>query len=130
AQVQAANQAQTLEAERLDVTLPGRPVPLGRVHVTTQTIRDVVAAFTKMGFSVVEGPEIELDYYNFELLNIPPEHPARSQHDTFYIAGSDQLVLRTHTSPNQLRVRRRHKPPIRQLVPGQCSREEATDAPH
>jgi phenylalanyl-tRNA synthetase alpha chain len=128
AQVQAANQAQTLDAERLDVTLPGRPLPLGRVHVSTQTIRDVVAAFTKMGFSVVEGPEIELDYYNFELLNIPPEHPARSQHDTFYL--TEQLLLRTHTSPNQIRTMQRQPPPIRVVVPGKCYRAEATDATH
>jgi phenylalanyl-tRNA synthetase alpha chain len=93
-------------------------------------VRDIVAAFVQMGFEVVEGPEIELDHYNFELLNIPPEHPARSLHDTFYIAGSDQLVLRTHTSPNQIRVMQREKPPIRVVVPGKCYRDEATDATH
>ncbi len=128
--LQAASVAQTLETERLDVTLPGRPHPVGNLHVITQTMRDIVAAFVQMGFEVVEGPEIELDYYNFELLNIPPEHPARSLQDTFYVAGNDRLVLRTHTSPNQIRVMRRQGPPIRVVVPGKCYRAEATDATH
>ncbi len=126
--IQAAGLGQALEAERLDITLPGRPQALGGTHVATQTIRDVLAAFTQMGFAVVEGPEIELDYYNFELLNIPPEHPARSQHDTFYL--TEQLLLRTHTSPNQIRVMQRQPPPIRVVVPGKCYRAEATDATH
>ncbi|HUS13771.1 MAG TPA: phenylalanine--tRNA ligase subunit alpha [Chloroflexia bacterium] len=126
----AARLSTTLEAERLDVTLPGRPRALGHLHITTQTIRDVVHTFEKMGFAIVEGPEIELDYFNFELLNIPPEHPARSQHDTFYVAGSEQLLLRTHTSPNQLRTMQRQGPPIRVVVPGKCYRAEATDATH
>src|SRR4051812_26468556 len=129
-QLRAARLVNTLETERLDVTMPGRPRPVGNIHVITQTVRDIVAAFVQMGFEVVEGPEIELDRYNFELLNIPPEHPARSLHDTFYIAGSDQLVLRTHTSPNQIRVMQREKPPIRVVVPGKCYRDEATDATH
>jgi len=128
--VRTASLASTLDAERLDVTLPGRPRAVGTLHVVTQTVRDIVAAFVQMGFEIVEGPEIELDYYNFELLNIPPEHPARSLHDTFYIAGNDQLVLRTHTSPNQIRVMQREKPPIRVIVPGKCYRDEATDATH
>ena len=128
--LRAAGLESALEAERLDVTLPGRPRALGNLHIITQTIRDIVDAFVQMGFEVVEGPDIELDYFNFELLNIPPEHPARSLHDTFYIAGNDQLVLRTHTSPNQVRVMQREKPPIRVVVPGKCYREEATDATH
>jgi phenylalanyl-tRNA synthetase alpha chain len=120
-----------LEAERVDVTLPGRPHAVGTLHIVTQTMRDIVAAFTQMGFAIVEGPEIELDYYNFELLNIPPEHPARSMHDTFYVEGSEQqLLLRTHTSPNQLRVMLQQPPPIRVVVPGKTYRAEATDATH
>jgi phenylalanyl-tRNA synthetase alpha chain len=119
-----------LEAERVDVTLPGRPRAVGNLHIVTQTMRDIVAAFTQMGFAIVEGPEIELDYYNFELLNIPPEHPARSMHDTFYVEGSEQLLLRTHTSPNQLRVMLQQPPPIRVVVPGKTYRAEATDATH
>ncbi|MGI8586794.1 MAG: phenylalanine--tRNA ligase subunit alpha [Chloroflexia bacterium] len=126
----ASDRQSALEAERLDVSLPGRPRAVGRLHIATQTIRDIVDCFAQMGFSVVEGPEIELDYFNFELLNIPPEHPARSQHDTFYLRGSDQLILRTHTSPNQLRTMQRQPPPIRVIVPGKCAREEATDATH
>src|SRR6476469_5428932 len=78
----------TLAADRVDVSLPGRPVPVGTLHVITQTTRDILAAFVQMGFQIEEGPEIELDEYNFGLLNIPPEHPARSMHDTFYISGS------------------------------------------
>lgn len=128
--LRAASLESMLGAERLDVTLPGRPQAVGRLHISTQTIRDVIQTFEQMGFTTVEGPEIELDYYNFELLNIPPEHPARSMHDTFYVQGNEQLLLRTHTSPNQIRVMQRQPPPIRVLVPGKCYRAEATDATH
>jgi phenylalanyl-tRNA synthetase alpha chain len=135
---------QRLRAEAVDITQPGRPTHAGRLHVITQTTRDVLKAFRDMGFQVYEGPDIELDYYNFELLNIPPEHPARSMHDTFYIddrllgirpagASMDDLppvVLRTHTSPNQIRMMRKIAPPVRLIVPGKCYRSEATDATH
>jgi phenylalanyl-tRNA synthetase alpha chain len=126
--LQGAALDSTLEAERVDISLPGRPRAVGNLHIATQTIRDVLDAFVQMGFQVVEGPEIELDYYNFELLNIPPEHPARSMHDTLYLTES--LLLRTHTSPNQLRVMQRQPPPIRVVVPGKTYRAEATDATH
>jgi phenylalanyl-tRNA synthetase alpha chain len=120
----------TLAAERVDVTLPGRPVPVGNLHIITQTTRDILAAFVQMGFQIVEGPEIELDEYNFGLLNIPPEHPARSMHDTFYLSDNERMVARTHTSPNQIRVMRQSAPPIRVVVPGRTYRAEATDATH
>ena len=133
-----------LQAEAVDVTLPGRPVASGHLHIITQTTRDVLAVFRDMGFQVYEGPDVELDLYNFELLNIPPEHPARSAHDTFYIddrllglrppdASMDELppiILRTHTSPNQIRMMRKIAPPVRLVVPGMTYRSEATDATH
>ena len=128
--LRAAGLDSMLESERVDVTLPGRPRAVGNLHIVTQTMRTVVDTFAQMGFTVVEGPEIELDYYNFTLLNIPPGHPARSMQDTFYVAGSDDLVLRTHTSPNQIRTMLRQPPPIRVVVPGKCFRAEATDASH
>ena len=135
---------QRLEAEAVDVTLPGRPVNAGHLHIITQTTRDILRAFRDMGFQVYEGPDVELDIYNFELLNIPKEHPARSQHDTLYIddrtlglrpPGSPMedtppVVLRTHTSPNQIRMMRKIAPPIRLVVPGKTYRAEATDATH
>jgi len=123
--------AQALEAERVDVTLPGKPPALGQVHVITQTIREILDCFVGMGFQVVEGPEVEWDKYNFTLLNIPPDHPARDIWDTFYIAGWEgQMLLRTHTSPMQARVMERTRPPVRVVVPGFCYRHEATDATH
>ena len=88
--------------ERIDVTLPGRKVRLGKLHPIIQVSRDICEIFAGLGFSVVEGPEIELDYYNFEALNIPKNHPARDMQDTFYV--EDNIVLRTHTSPVQIRV--------------------------
>ncbi len=123
--------AQALEAERVDVTLPGKPPALGQVHVITQTIREILDCFVGMGFQVVEGPEVEWDKYNFTMLNIPPDHPARDIWDTFYIAGWEgQMLLRTHTSPMQARVMERTRPPVRVVVPGFCYRHEATDATH
>jgi phenylalanyl-tRNA synthetase alpha chain len=117
-----------LMADKIDVSLPGRPVAPGRLHIITRTMREIVEAFTAMGFQVAEGPEVELDHYNFEMLNMPPGHPARSMHDTFYF--SESVLLRTHTSPNQIRVMQKQKPPIRVIVPGKCYRSEATDASH
>ncbi|MFN8559697.1 MAG: phenylalanine--tRNA ligase subunit alpha, partial [Dehalococcoidia bacterium] len=112
----------------------GRPKPVGRLHPTTQTMREIIAAFGELGFQVAEGPEVEWDEYNFELLRIPKDHPARDMWDTFWIDGAAEaerpMLLRTHTSPNQVRVMQRHEPPIRVLVPGRCYRFEATDATH
>jgi phenylalanyl-tRNA synthetase alpha chain len=120
--------------ERLDVTLPGVPLPRGRLHPVTQTLRDVLVAFRAMGFQVAEGPEIEWDRYNFEALRIPADHPARDMWDTLWIDhekdGKRSMLLRTHTSPNQVRVMERTKPPVRVVVPGKCYRFEATDPTH
>jgi phenylalanyl-tRNA synthetase alpha chain len=121
------------QAERLDVTLPGRQPSLGQVHPTTRVLKEILDAFGAMGFQVAEGPEVEWDYYNFEALNIPKDHPARDMWDTFYVASSGRLgemLLRTHTSPNQVRVMERARPPVRVVVPGRCFRYEATDATH
>lgn len=121
-----------LESEWLDVTLPGRPASVGRLHPTTQTVNQVVSVFSSLGYQVVEGPEVELDYYNFEALNIPANHPARDMWDTFYLRQADgpDVLLRTHTSPMQVRVMERTRPPVRVVVPGRCYRYEAQDASH
>ena len=133
-QLEAAHVSRVIEAERLDVTLPGIPAPRGRLHPITQTMRDVLAAFTSMGFQVAEGPEIEWDRYNFEALRIPADHPARDMWDTLWIDretnGRREMLLRTHTSPNQIRFMERSQPPIRVVVPGKCYRFEATDPTH
>jgi phenylalanyl-tRNA synthetase alpha chain len=128
-------EAATLEARAaasLDVTLPGRPKRVGRLHPVTQTLRDMLDVFTSMGFAIVEGPEVELERYNFDALRIPEDHPARDMQDTFWLdtseRGNTPLLLRTHTSPNQARFMETHEPPIRIAVPGRCYRNEATDA--
>ena len=130
-----ANLSQRLTAEAIDVTLPGRPVAAGRLHPTTQTLREIIEAFRPMGFQVVEGPEVEWEYYNFEALNIPADHPARDQWDTLWLdveddAGKRAMLLRTHTSPMQVRIMEQQEPPVRVLVPGRVFRHEATDASH
>ena len=121
----------------IDVTLPGRRVPLGQLHPTTRAVREIVALFDALGFRVVEGPEVEWDRYNFELLNIPADHPARDMHDTYWIerpgdgaAGPGSMLLRTHTSPNQVRIMEQTEPPVRVVVPGKVYRYEAIDATH
>jgi len=118
----------------LDVTLPGRRPPRGTLHPVTQTLRDCVRAFEEMGFRVFEGPEVEWSYYNFDAVRIPEDHPARDMWDTLWVdtlvEGQRKMLLRTHTSPNQIRVLERHAPPIRVIVPGKCYRQEATDATH
>lgn len=120
---------EALKKEKMDVTLPGRRVPVGKRHPLTQVMDEVVGIFTRMGFSVAEGPEIETDYYNFEALNIPKDHPARDMQDTFYI--SEDVVLRTHTSPVQIRTMERSSPPIRIIAPGAVYRcdSDATHSP-
>jgi phenylalanyl-tRNA synthetase alpha chain len=107
---------QALEKERLDVTLPGRTLPLGRRHPISQTLEHIIEIFNHLGFEVVEGPEVELDYYNFEALNIPRGHPAREMQATFFI--SEDVVLRTHTSPVQVRTMETRRPPVRVICPG------------
>lgn len=122
----------TVKGEK-DVTLPGRPIPLGRLHPTTQMLCKICDIFVALGFQVLEGPEVEWDYYNFEALNIPPDHPARDMFATFWIdaeSGQRPMLLRTHTSPMQIRVMERTRPPVRVVVPGKVYRYEATDATH
>ena len=120
-----------LKTERVDVTLPARPEPEGRLHPISQTIDEIVAIFGSMGFRVAEGPDIEDDFHNFTALNIPPEHPARQMHDTFYIQGADGTggpggkLLRTHTSPVQIRTMKESKPPIRIIAPGRTYRVDS-----
>ncbi len=106
--------------ERVDIALPGRGVRLGGKHPITQVMEEIIRIFERMGFEVAEGPEIELDYYNFEALAIPKDHPARDMQDTFYI--SDEVVLRTHTSPVQIRVMEKQKPPVKIIAPGKVYR--------
>lgn len=122
------------EADGLDVTLPGRPVGMGRLHPITQVRRKILDVFERLGFQVIEGPEVELDEYNFGALRIPEHHPARDMWDTFWfdeeVDGKTPLLLRTHTSPMQIRHMQSHEPPIRVAVPGKCYRYEATDATH
>ena len=120
--------------ERIDVSLPVRPEEQGRIHPISQTIDEVVAIFGEMGFTVAEGPDIEEDWYNFGALNIPPEHPARQEHDTFYLPNEkegNRMVLRTHTSPVQIRTMQNQEPPIRIIVPGRTYRcdYDATHSP-
>jgi phenylalanyl-tRNA synthetase alpha chain len=116
-----------LERGALDVTLPGRPVALGHLHISTQTLRQIIAIFAEMGFQVYESPDVEYDEMNFELLNMPPHHPARDMWDTFWIG--DKTLLRTHTSPGQIRVmHERYPEPIRVILPGKCYRYEQVTA--
>ena len=107
-------------------------IPLGRLHPTTQIIHQLNDAFVSMGFEVIEGNEVESDYYNFEALNIPKDHPARDMWDTIWISRDEAnpTLLRTHTSPMQVRLMEKRQPPIRMVVPGRCYRYEATDATH
>jgi len=121
-----------LEAERIDVTLPARPRPEGRLHPVSQVTDEITAIFADMGFAVAEGPDVEDDFHNFTALNIPPEHPARQMHDTFYLeaeAGETPLLLRTHTSPVQIRTMQAGKPPFRIIAPGRTYRCDS-DATH
>jgi phenylalanyl-tRNA synthetase alpha chain len=120
----------TLSEDRVDVTMPGRRPPLGHVHPLRAVEDDVVGIFLAMGFDVAEGPEVEDDFHNFGALNIPADHPARDMHDTFYLAGSDGLLLRTHTSPVQIRVMQASRPPLRVVVPGTVYRRDDPDATH
>jgi phenylalanyl-tRNA synthetase alpha chain len=123
-----AEKAARLSAEALDVTMPGKLQKRGKLHPLTQTMRQIVDIFVGMGFEVAEGPEIEYDKYNFEMLNIPADHPARDMQDTFYI--TDSTVLRTHTSPVQVRTMLNKKPPIRVVCPGRVYRSDDVDATH
>lgn len=110
-------------SESIDITLPGKFTPFGNEHPVSKTLNEIIAIFTSMGFEIEDGPEVELDYYNFEALNIPKEHPARDMQDTFYI--TEDIVLRTHTSPVQIRVMEKKQPPLKVIVPGKVYRCDA-----
>ena len=120
----------------LDVTLPGIRRPLGAEHPVLRTMNEIVAVFRAMGYSIGEGPEIETDYYNFEALNFPPNHPARDSQDTLFVAGQEskplreRLLLRTHTSPVQIRAMEKQPPPVRIVIPGKVYRHDTPDASH
>ena len=134
-QITQGGQAAAFARDRLDVTLPGRAIPMGRLHPSTQIVREICDAFIGMGFSLVEGPEVEWDRYNFEMLNIPAGHPARDMFNSLWVdyrneAGEYPMLLRTHTSPMQARVMESMEPPVRVVVPGKVYRYEATDATH
>jgi phenylalanyl-tRNA synthetase alpha chain len=118
-----AERDESLRAEAVDVTLPGVPVPKGHLHPSQRVIDDVVDFFVGLGYRVAEGPEVETDYYNFTALNIPPEHPARSEHDTFFL--DEGLLLRTHTSPVQIRTMLAQEPPVYVVCPGRTFRRDS-----
>ncbi len=128
AQLESALEELRLAAEVVDVTMPGKKKELGGLHPLTQVMNTIKDTFIGMGFEIAEGPEVELDYYNFEALNIPKNHPARDTQDTFYI--DDDVVLRTQTSPMQIRVMEQTKPPIRVIAPGRVYRSDSVDATH
>lgn len=117
-----------LDTQRVDITLPGRGQPSGGLHPITRTLERIESFFAQLGFDVVEGPEIEDDFHNFEALNIPAWHPARAMHDTFYF--DDGMLLRTHTSPVQIRVMKERRPPLRIIAPGRVYRVDAVDLTH
>ena len=123
-------------AERVDISLPGIRRPIGARHPVLQALDDVISVFKAMGYSVEEGPEVESDYYNFEALNFPPNHPARDTQDTIFLAGQeskplrDRLLLRTHTSPVQIRTMQKYPPPVRVVCPGKVHRHDTPDASH
>src|SRR5213082_1929350 len=134
--VSSAVSASRLQQERVDITLPGNRRKLGIEHPLIRTMNEIVEVFKRMGYSVAEGPEVETDYYNFESINFPPNHPARDTQDTLVIKGQqgkplrERLLLRTHTSPVQIRAMEKQQPPIRIIVPGRVHRADTADATH
>lgn len=128
AQLKAAASERKLREERIDVTLPGKAPKLGKLHPMDVVMHEIEDIFIGMGFDIAEGPEVEYDYYNFEALNLPPDHPARDTQDTFYI--TDNILLRTQTSSVQIHVMENQKPPIRIISPGRVYRSDAVDATH
>jgi len=133
---EAALKSSPVASDAIDITLPGTRRPLGAEHPVIRTMNEIVRVFRNLGYSVEEGPEIETDYYNFEALNFPPNHPARDTQDTLVIAGQeakplrDRLLLRTHTSPVQIRTMEKMQPPLRVVCPGKVHRNDAPDATH
>jgi phenylalanyl-tRNA synthetase alpha chain len=128
AELKEATYASDLESESLDVTLPGRKIRVGRRNLAVKMMHEIVNVFVGMGFTSVEGPEIETEYNNFDALNFPAWHPSRDDHDSFYVG--EGYVLRTHTSPAQIRVMKSQPPPVRVVVPGRCHRRDTPDASH
>lgn len=118
-----------LASEQVDITLPGQPFPKGHLHLLTQTIWEIEDIFAGLGYRIAEGPDIETDYYNFTALNTPEGHPARSSHDTFFVEDKPDILLRTHTSPVQIRVMEKEEPPVYVIVPGRVYRRDS-DATH
>jgi phenylalanyl-tRNA synthetase alpha chain len=116
--------------ERTDFTLPGRRRPLGKLHPLTQVTEEIVRSFRKIGFAVADGPEVESEYYCFDALNTPDDHPARDVQDTFYLDGTDRQLLRTHTSSVQIRAMKKQAPPVRIIAPGRVYRRDTPDATH
>jgi phenylalanyl-tRNA synthetase alpha chain len=127
-QIKNKEKNEKLQSEVIDISMPGNKNFIGKRHPLDLTLESMKEIFISMGFSIEEGPEVELDYYNFEALNIPKNHPARSEQDTFYI--NDNIVLRTQTSPVQVRVMEKQKPPIKMISPGKVYRSDAVDATH
>ncbi len=134
-----------LSKEKVDITIPGRKKKIGHLNILTQTQNEIEDLFTSMGFEIADGPEVELEYYNFDALNIPKDHPARDMWDTYWLKAQtnaentrtnaeksqyESAVLRTHTSPVQMRYMEKHQPPLMIIAPGKCFRREATDAKH
>jgi phenylalanyl-tRNA synthetase alpha chain len=119
-----------LPREQTDFTLPGRRRPLGKLHPLTQVTEEIVRSFRKIGFAVADGPEVETEYYCFDALNTPDDHPARDVQDTFYLDGTDRQLLRTHTSSVQIRAMKKQAPPVRIIAPGRVYRRDTPDATH
>lgn len=138
----ARSKAFDFEAEKIDVTMPGNKIKSGHLHPLTRIQNEIEDIFVSMGFEIADGPEVETEWYNFDALNIPKDHPARDKWDTFWLRQNNQetrnkkqtmrerILLRTHTSPVQVRYMQEHEPPFRIIVPGRCFRNEATDATH
>lgn len=127
-ELKAKEQELKIKEEKIDITLPGKPQSLGKLHPLSIVENEIKDIFMGMGFSIADGPEVEFDYYNFEALNLPPDHPARDTQDTFYI--TDNILLRTQTSSVQVHVMENQKPPIRIISPGRVYRSDAVDATH
>ena len=119
----SSERSRSLETQQIDVTVPGYFIPSGHLHPVTQVLNEIISIFISLGFSVEEGPEVELDYYNFEALNFPKDHPARDMQDTFFV--SEDVVLRTHTSSVQVRIMEKNTPPLRVIAPGKVYRCDA-----
>src|SRR5919197_5843029 len=134
AELEAARDAALLEAERIDVTLPGRVPPRGSNHPVTRTSDEILDIFLGLGYRIAEGPEVETDWYTFEALNFAPDHPARSMQDSLAVEGTgpdgSPLLLRTHTSPVQIRTMLAGPPPVYVVIPGRCYRADTPDATH